>query len=107
MFFHMIEDSYVTSALERTRTAPWGLEGGGEARPNGAAVRYPDGKRKEFGKATRLLVPSGATLELTCGGGGGYGPPSERDPDAVLADLREGYVSDAHARRFYPHALEP
>jgi N-methylhydantoinase B len=105
MFFHMLEDSYVTSALERTRTAPWGLEGGGEGRPNAAAVRYADGTRKEFGKATRLLVPTGATLELTCGGGGGYGPSSERDPEAVLADLREGYVSDEHARCHYPHAM--
>jgi N-methylhydantoinase B len=105
MFFHMLEDSYVTSAVERTKTPPWGLEGGGEARPNGVAVRHADGSRIEFGKATRLKVPKGATLELTCGGGGGYGPPSERDPEAVRADLREGYVTDTHARRHYPEAF--
>jgi N-methylhydantoinase B len=105
MFFHMLEDSYVTSALERTKTAPWGLEGGEEGRPNGAALRTEDGSRTEFGKATRLKVPKGATLELYCGGGGGYGPASERDPEAVRSDLREGYVTEAHARRHYPHAF--
>jgi N-methylhydantoinase B len=105
MFFHMLEDSYVTSALERTKTAPWGLEGGGEGRPNSAALRHADGTRTEFGKATRLHVPKGATLELTCGGGGGYGPPAERDPEAVLADVREGYVTEEHARSQYPHAF--
>jgi N-methylhydantoinase B len=106
MFFHMLEDSYVTSAIERTKTKPWGLEGGLEGQPNSNALRLPDGTRKQFGKATRLHVPKGATLELTCGGGGGYGPPSERDPAAVHEDVREGYVTEEHARRNYPHAFE-
>jgi N-methylhydantoinase B len=38
-------------------------------------------------------------------GAGGYGPPSERDPEAVLVDVREGYTSEEHARRHYPHAF--
>ena len=36
-----------------------------------------------------------STFEVHCGGGGGFGPPSERDPSAVLADVREGYVTEA------------
>jgi N-methylhydantoinase B len=107
MFFHMLEDSYVTSAIERTKTRPWGLVGGLEGQANANALRLPDGSREQFGKATRLHVPKGATLELTCGGGGGYGPPSERDPEAVHDDIREGYVTEGHARRHYPHAFEP
>jgi N-methylhydantoinase B len=105
LFFQMREDAYVTSAVERTRTPPWGLKGGLSGRPNSAEVRYPDGSRISFGKATRLLVPRGATLELHTGGGGGYGPPSERDPEAVRRDLRSGYITEEHARRYYPHAL--
>jgi len=105
LFFHLLEDSYVTSAVERTKNAPWGLAGGLPARPNGAALRYADGSRIHFGKATRLQVPKGATLELYDGGGGGYGPPEERDPEAVLADIREGYISEEHARRHYPHVF--
>ena len=97
---------YVTSAVERTKTAPWGLEGGEAARANRAALRLPDGTRSFFGKATRLLVPKGATLELYNGGGGGYGPAGERDAAAVLDDVREGYFSEAFSRRHYPHAFE-
>jgi N-methylhydantoinase B len=106
LFFHLLEDSYVTSAVERTKNAPWGLAGGLPARPNGATLRYADGSRIHFGKATRLKVPKGATLELYNGGGGGYGPPVERDPEAVLADVREGYISEEHACRYYPHVFE-
>jgi N-methylhydantoinase B len=105
LFFHLLEDAYVTSAVERTKNAPWGLAGGLSGRPNSAALRYPDGRRIHFGKATRLPVPKGATVELYDGGGGGYGSPEERDPEAVLADLREGYISEEHARRYYPHAF--
>jgi N-methylhydantoinase B len=106
LFFQAREDMWVTSAVERTKTAPWGLEGGEAARANNAAIRAPDGTRTFFGKATRLKVPKGATIELYNGGGGGYGPPSNRDPDAVHADIREGYVSDEFSRRHYPHAFE-
>jgi N-methylhydantoinase B len=106
MFFHMLEDSYVTSATERTKTAPWGIAGGGEARPNDVVLRLSDGTRTHFGKATRLLVPKGATLELYDGGGGGYGSPSERDAEAVHADIREGYFTAEFSRHHYPHAFE-
>ncbi|MDB5077993.1 MAG: hydantoinase B/oxoprolinase family protein [Chloroflexi bacterium] len=105
--FTILEDSWVTSPLERTTTAPWGLQGGGEGRPNRAALRYPDGSRREITKVTRLHVPKGATLELHTGGGAGFGPPTERDPEAVRCDLKAGYISKAHARRFYPHVVAP
>jgi N-methylhydantoinase B len=35
------------------------------------------------------------------GGGGGWGPAFERDPSAVLHDVREGYVSVTAAKRDY------
>ena len=38
--------------------------------------------------------------------GGGYGPAALRAPEAVLADLREGLISEDHARAFYPHVFE-
>ena len=103
--FAPLEDCFCTSAVERTKTAPWGLEGGGDGQANRVALELPDGTRTEFGKATRLPVPKGAKLHLHTGGGGGYGPPAERDPEAVKADLREGYITEEHARQYYPHAL--
>jgi N-methylhydantoinase B len=106
MDFQMREETYVTAVVERTKNAAWGLEGGEEAGvANICGLRLPDGSRTRFGKATRLQLPKGSTLELTCGGGGGYGPPSERDPAAVHADVREGYVTEAKAREQYPHAF--
>ena len=44
-------------------------------------------------------------FDFHCGGGGGYGPPSERDPERCSTDVREGYITEEHARRHYPHAF--
>jgi N-methylhydantoinase B len=99
--FRILEDSYLTAAVERTRTAPWGLEGGGCGRPNSVTVIYPDGRRVSRGKLTRLPLPKGSLVELQTGGGGGYGQPAQRDPAAVAADLLEGYVTQCRAREDY------
>jgi N-methylhydantoinase B len=34
-------------------------------------------------------------------GGGGYGPPLERDPARVLKDVEEGWITVARARDAY------
>ena len=101
--FQVLEDSYVTVVVERTKSKGWGLEGGEPAGvANRCTLRRPDGSRTSFGKGTRVLVPKGGAIELTTGGGGGYGPPGERDPEAVRADIRAGYVTEARARAQYP-----
>jgi N-methylhydantoinase B len=38
---------------------------------------------------------------MLSGGGGGFGPPTARDPERVAADVREGYVSRAVAHDAY------
>ena len=106
MWFQILEESFVTPHIERTKFPPWGLSGGLRGRPNWCEVRYPDGSRKKFAKTTRLRIPKGATVELYTGGGGGFGPPAGRDPQAVREDLRAGYISDSHAREHYPQTDE-
>ena len=59
-----------------------GLAGGLPGRANAGVIRYPDGQRQPLAKATGLTIPKGSVYELRCGGGGGYGPPAERDPGA-------------------------
>ena len=103
--FEMLEDVWLTSTVERTKSPPWGLEGGGSARANSLEVQFPDGSRADYAKVTRLRVPAGATVHLHTGGGGGFGDPAQRDPEAVARDLRDGYISAEHARAHYPHAV--
>lgn len=90
---------------DRTQSPPWGLQGGRHGRANSSRIRLPDGTVRELQKVTSLPLPAGTVFEYHSAGGGGYGDPAERDPQAVLDDVREGYVSEAAARRDYPHVF--
>jgi N-methylhydantoinase B len=52
------------------------------------------------GYAQVTLLPGELLVGQTCGGGG-YGPPHEREPGRVLADVSEGWISAERARDVY------
>ena len=106
MYFHMLDDCWLTCGVERTKNSPWGLLGGGEALPNRASIRHPDGTRESLTKATGIKIPKGSTFELSTGGGGGFGPPVDRKLKAIEGDVANGYITDEHARRHYPQYRE-
>jgi len=49
----------------------------------------------------------GDVVTIDAAGGGGYGSAGERDPEMVLNDVREGYVSPESARSDYKVAVDP
>ena len=95
-----------TVLADRDRWGPWGLFGGLAGR-KARYVLNPDGEATELGsKVTLELKPGDVVSYRTCGGGG-YGPPEERDPRAVLTDVGEGKVSPERAREVYRVAIDP
>jgi N-methylhydantoinase B len=76
---------------DRTRIAAQGFFGGGPGVPGEVLV---DGRAPANPKAELSLAP-GALVELRLPGGGGYGPPAERDPALRERDRLEGYVEEA------------
>jgi N-methylhydantoinase B len=46
-------------------------------------------------------MDEGDVVEVATGGGGGYGDPLERDPEAVLHDVENGYISRESAKSDY------
>lgn len=81
----------------------WGPEGlfGGHSGERAAYTLNPDTDARNLGaKATIELSPGDIVSYRTCGGGG-YGPPEARDPNAVLGDVREGRVSLQRAEELY------
>jgi N-methylhydantoinase B len=94
-----------TVLADRDREGPWGLFGGLPGRP-AAYLLNPGGEARPLSaKGTVELQPGDTVSYRTCGGGG-YGPPRERDPRLVLADVREGKVSAARARSVYGVAVD-
>ena len=52
-------------------------------------------------------IKPGDEFRLRSGGGGGYGPPWQRDIAAVQDDVKQGYVSAKAARDLYGVAIDP
>ena len=66
-------------------------------------VRADPRRRGDAARARRRRssVEAGDTISYRTCGGGGYGPPEERDPERVARDVREGKVSAERAREVY------
>ena len=64
----------------------------------------PGGGAKPFDHGHGALR-AGEIVEVITGGSGGYGPPSERDPDAVRRDIAEGAITPDAARAVYNQAF--
>jgi N-methylhydantoinase B len=48
-----------------------------------------------------VVVRKGDRVLIRCAGSGGYGDPLEREPDRVLKDVIDGYITAKAARELY------
>jgi N-methylhydantoinase B len=99
----------LNASIDRAHCLPWGLEGGLEGTGNEVLMRKDGVWDKERRNAKVLTAPlkTGDAYALRSGGGGGFGSPLERAPEAVRDDVREGYVTLHAARDYYGVALDP
>jgi N-methylhydantoinase B len=80
---------------------PWGLLGGDQGSTPDNLLRRPDENGFTSVDAAHVVTPAGTVVVQTSSGGGGWGPALERDPERVLVDVLEGYVSVGAAERQY------
>jgi N-methylhydantoinase B len=79
--------------FDRFRFPPYGLNGGKPGAP-GRFMLTRDGNTKQLpSKISGVQLKRGDKVRLDTSGGGGWGDPARRDPEARLADQRAGYVS--------------
>ncbi|ASP23493.1 acetophenone carboxylase delta subunit (plasmid) [Antarctobacter heliothermus] len=95
----VLSDAPINISLlsDRHKYPPEGLMGGGAG--SKSVVALADGTRLH--PKSRSVLSPGAQLHFHYPGGGGFGPPGERDPAAIKRDIAYGYVSQAAAKRDY------
>lgn len=84
------------------RFAPWGAFGGKVGTP-GDLVLNPETEHEKHlpSKIPDRRTKAGDTVRTVSPCGGGYGDPLERDPQRVLDDVLDGFVSMNNAREQY------
>ncbi len=78
-----------------------GLQGGDDAAPYGNRFLVGTPDEYEVENAVNTQLPADAVLAYQYGGGAGFGDPMCREPDQVLEDVLDEYVSIEVARDRY------
>jgi N-methylhydantoinase B/oxoprolinase/acetone carboxylase alpha subunit len=106
----------VSALFDRMTSKPWGLFGGNGAETSRLLVKKAGEEdfvafREAFGtpsnsRVANIKLQAGDQVMLCSPGGGGFGPPVERQPESVLQDVQEGFVSDEEALATYAVAID-
>ena len=97
-----LEDGSVSLEGEGNKYAPWGFQGGEDGFVGNIILNSGTDKEKDLpSKIPNTVMKKGDTILVTGPSGGGYGNPFERDPEAVLNDVLDQYISLADAKEKY------
>lgn len=98
-----VDDTFAIQAMfDRIDHPARGRDQGAE----GAPGRISTLRQRPFRAKGLQSVGGDDVLRLELPGGGGFGDPAARDPDLVLADLRDDLISADAARRVYKVAID-
>lgn len=97
-----ITDVRLIVPQEQHKTPAWGLFGGkSSSMPETTILKAGTEHEWTVGKITGYRMQKGERLLELTGGGGGWGDPFKRDPQRVLDDVINEYVSIEKAREDY------
>ena len=100
------DETMIQIRSDRAKFLPWGTQGGG---PGGRThnVLNPDTENRIMPSKFMEWLKKGDVYRLVQAGGGSYGDPLEREPEAVLVDVVQEKVSLERARSAYGVVIDP
>ncbi len=99
--YRFLEPGQISIHDDRWFTSPWGVNGGAPGRRSRKELLRADGSRQILpSKCDRIDVAPGDLLDFVTWGGGGWGDPLAREPEAVALDARRGLLTAEGARSY-------
>lgn len=101
------ESSVMSYCSDRARSITWGINGGLPGIPHGVALARDGAEPEEMGTVfSNVPISPGDEFGRPSSGGGGFGDPLDRDPEAVIEDVKDDYVSIERAAKDYGVVIE-
>lgn len=101
----LTEKVRLTNLSDRQKYSPFGLFGGSPG-ALGATILNPGPNETQLHSKGVYQLVLGDVVSFRVSGAGGWGDPFEREPQAVLGDVRDGFVSVGQAREIYGVAVD-
>ncbi|MEM7442828.1 MAG: hydantoinase B/oxoprolinase family protein [Pseudomonadota bacterium] len=103
------EKSVISYICDRERAVVWGTNGGLPSMPHGLSIRPRDEDAEHWlgSVFSDHPISAGDTFSRPTAGGGGFGDPLDRDPEAVKEDVIDDYISVERAKTDYGVVIKP
>ena len=95
------DDMLVINICNGLENVPQGVLGGLPSKPGLQKKILADGSEEIYATDAYCYLAPGDRLHAIDNGGGGYGDPLTREPERVLSDVQEHYVSRGQAEAVY------
>ena len=102
----LADEAVLQIRSDKRKYPPYGLHGGKPGSPSWNILNPGEGESVLPTMGTTDMK-RGDVLRHVMAGGGGWGDPLERDPEAVMADVRDEKVTVGHALSEYGVVIDP
>ncbi|MEE2996934.1 MAG: hydantoinase B/oxoprolinase family protein [Pseudomonadota bacterium] len=103
----LAEEAGLQLRADRMKIRPYGLAGGGEARPAVNELTTREGEHVSLPSKINRKLHQGDLVRHLQPGGGGFGDPLQRDPDRVARDVWNNKISASYAQKYHKVVVDP
>ena len=101
-FQSLAPNAIVTArGMDRFKLRPYGRKGAHPGNLGETLINPGKPNQANIGKIDILKLNPGDVVRITAPGGAGYGDPLDREPEMVLTDVENGFVSGEEAEEVY------
>jgi N-methylhydantoinase B len=95
------DNAWLTVAYTRCKIPPWPLNGGQLGSPNHVLIVRNNGEIERYSVVSGLTVNTDEIIRVMTATGAGWGDPMKRSLELVKEDLKNGYITEDQANRYY------